>query len=54
MCMLNINKPIEQDNPPLFSNFEFPVYESEQGRKTIQPYGEALEVIILGTEEDKK
>ena len=51
-------------------NFESPVYEAEeeenkeildeifrlleQERKTIQPYGEALEVINLGTEEDKK
>jgi len=51
-------------------NFEFPVYEAEEEeneeipdeisrllekeRKNIQPYGEALEVIKLGTEEDKK
>ena len=51
-------------------NFESPVYEAEeeeneeipdeisrlleQERKTIQPCGEALEVINLGTEEDKK
>jgi len=51
-------------------NFESPVYKAEeeeneeipdeisrlleQERKTIQPYGEALEVINLGTEEDKK
>jgi len=51
-------------------NFESPVYEAEeeeneeipdeisrlleQERKTIQPYGEALEVIKLGTEKFKK
>ena len=51
-------------------NFEFPVYKAEeeeneeipdeisrlleQERNPIQPYGEALEVINLGTEEDKK
>jgi len=51
-------------------NFEFPVYEAEeeeveeipdeisrlleQERRNIQPYREALEVINLGTKEDKK
>jgi len=51
-------------------NFEFPVYEAEEEEneeipdeisrlleqewRNIQPYGEALEVINLGTEEDKK
>lgn len=51
-------------------NFEFPVYEAEEEgveeipdeisrllereRKTVQPFGEELEMINLGTEEDKK
>ncbi len=57
MCRLNINEPVEQDNPMLSPNFEFPVYEAEkdeeeipdevsrlleQERRTIQPYGEEL------------
>jgi len=69
MCRLNINEPVEQDNPMLSPNFEFPMYEAEeeeeaipdeisrlleQERRAIQPYGEELEVINLGTKEDKK
>jgi len=69
MCRLNINKPVEQDNHMPSPNFEFPVYKAEekeedipdeisllleQERRTIQPYGEELQVINLGTEEVKK
>jgi len=69
MCRLKFNKPVEQDNHMPSPNFEFPVYEAEeeeedipdkisclleQERRTIQPYGEKLEVINLGTKEDKK
>jgi len=70
MWRLNTHEPVEQPNPMVSPNFEFPVYEAEdeeneeipdeisrlleQERKNIQPYGEALEVINLGAEEDKK
>ena len=70
MCRLNTHEPVKQPNPMVSPNFEFPVYEAadeeneeipdevsrllEQERKNIQPYGESLEVINLGTEEDKK
>src|SRR4030066_1722322 len=69
MCRLNIDKPAEQHDPMLSPNFEFPGYEAEeekeeipdeisrlleQQRKSIQAYGEELEVINLGTEEDRK
>jgi len=69
ICRLNVNEPVEQDNLMLSPNFEFPVYEAEeeeeaildeisrlleQERRTIQPYGEELEVINLGTKKDKK
>ena len=70
MCRLNINEPVELLNPMISPNFEFPVYEAEeeeseeipdeiswlleQERRNIQPYGETLEVINLGTKEDKK
>src|SRR4030067_467331 len=69
MCRLNIDKPDEHHDPMLSPNFEFPVYEAEeeeeeipdeisrlleQERKSIQAYGEELEVINLGTEEDRK
>jgi len=68
VCRLSINEPVEQDNPMLSPNFEFPVYEAEEEeeaipdeisrlleheRRAIQPYGEELEVINLGTEDDK-
>ena len=67
--MCRLNEPFEQRNPMISPNFESPVYEAEeeeeeipdeisrlleQGRKTIQPHEEAIEVINLGTEEDKK
>ncbi|XP_024634522.1 uncharacterized protein [Medicago truncatula] len=67
---LNINEPVEHSNPMLPPNFEVPVYEAlveeddeipdeikwmlEQERKTIQPHQEEIEIINLGTEEDKK
>jgi len=70
MCRLNINEPVERLNPMISPNFEFPVYEAEeeeneeipdeisrlleQERRKIQPYGEALELINLGTKEEKK
>ena len=68
MCRLSIDKPAEHRDPMLSPNFEFPVYEAEeeeeipdeisrlleQERKSIQAYGEELEVINLGTEEDRK
>jgi len=70
MCRLNTHEPVGRPNPMVSPNFEFLVYEAEdeeneeipdeisrllkQERKNIQPYGEAQEVINLGTEEDKK
>ena len=68
ICRLKINKPVERHNSMISPNFESPVYEAEEEeneeipdeisrlleRKPIQPYREALEVINLGTEEDKK
>ncbi|XP_039683803.1 uncharacterized protein [Medicago truncatula] len=70
LSKLEIDEPVEQHNPMISPNFEFPVYEAEeeenqeipdeisrlleQERKTIQPYGDELEVINLGTKEDKK
>ena len=68
--MCRLNEPFEQRNSMISPNFESPVYEAEeeeeeeipdeisrlleQERKTIQPHEEAIEVINLGTEEDKK
>jgi len=65
-----INEPIEKVKPMFSPNIEFPVYKAEeeeneeipdeisrlleQERRNIHPYGEALEMINLGTEEDKK
>ena len=64
------NEPVEFPKPLPSHNFEFPVYEAEedveeeipdeisrllkQEKKTIQPHGEVLEVINLGSEEEKK
>ncbi|GAU51646.1 hypothetical protein TSUD_414680 [Trifolium subterraneum] len=67
---LIIDKPIQHNNPMPSPNFEFPVFEAEEedgeeipdeisrlleheGR-VIQPHEEPLEVINLGSEEDKK
>lgn len=30
MCKLKNNKPIENNGPALFPNFEFPMYEMEE------------------------
>ena len=30
MCRLNTNEPVEQLNPMISPNFEFPVYEAEE------------------------
>ncbi|MCI34993.1 hypothetical protein A2U01_0056214, partial [Trifolium medium] len=65
-----INKPVEHNDPAPSPNFEFPVFEAEEDedeeipdeisrlleheKKTIQPHEETLEVINLGSEEDKK
>ncbi|XP_039683784.1 uncharacterized protein [Medicago truncatula] len=67
---LNISEPVERRDPMLPPNLEFPVYEAwveedeefpnelrwmlEQERKAIQPHKEEIELINLGTEEDKK
>jgi len=68
--MCRLNEPFEHRNPMISPNFESPVYEAEEEkdevildeisrllereRKTIQPYEEAIELINLGTVEDKK
>ena len=68
MCRL-INKPVENNDSAPSPNFEFLVYEAEEEElieipeevtrlleheeRTIQPYKEPLEVINLGSEEDK-
>jgi len=70
MCRLNIFEPVEYNSPMLPPNFEFPVYEAmveedegipdeirwmlEQERKAIQPHQEEIELVNLGTKEDKK
>jgi len=70
MCRLNIMEPVEHNSPMLPPNFEFPIYEAmveedeeipdeikwmlEQERKAIQPHQEEMELVNLGTEEDKK
>ncbi|WJX45412.1 hypothetical protein P8452_32294 [Trifolium repens] len=64
------DKPIEYHNPAPSPNFEFHVFEAEEDedeeipdeisrlleheKKTIQPHQETLEVVNLGSEEDKK
>ena len=69
MCKL-INKPVENNDSAPSPNFEFPVFVTEEEElieipeevtrlleheeRTIQPYKEPLEVINLGSEEDKK
>jgi len=70
MCRLNIPEPVEHVSPMLPPNFEFPIYEAmveeeeeipdeirwmlEQERKAIQPHQEKIELVNLGTEEEKK
>ena len=69
MCRF-LNKPIECNDSAPSPDFEFPVYEAyeeefeeipneisrllEQEDKTLEPYKEPMELINLGTEEDKK
>ena len=69
MCRL-INEPVENNDPMPSPNFEFPVFVAEEEElieipeevtrlleheeRTIQPYKELLEVINLGSEENKK
>ncbi|XP_039683789.1 uncharacterized protein [Medicago truncatula] len=70
LSKLNIHEPVEHGDPMLPPNFEFPVYEAwveedeeipdelrwmlEQERKVIQPHKEEIELINLGSEDDKK
>ncbi|GAU23956.1 hypothetical protein TSUD_183550 [Trifolium subterraneum] len=67
---LSINKPVEHNDPRPSPNFEFPVYEAveeedeeipdeirrllDQEKRTIQPHEEVIELINLGSEEEKK
>ncbi|MCI93427.1 RNA-directed DNA polymerase (Reverse transcriptase), partial [Trifolium medium] len=67
---LNINEPVEHDDPRPSYNFEFPVYEAveeedeeipneirrllDREGKAIQPHEEAMELINLGNDEEKK
>ena len=67
---MNHNKPVEHSDPTFPSTFEFPVYEAEdeedndipyeitrlleQEEKTIQPHQEEIELINLGTEDNKR
>ena len=69
MCRL-IHEPVENNDSMPPPNFEFPVFVAEEEElteipeevtrlveheeRTIQPYKEPLEVINLGSEEDKK
>ncbi|XP_050897725.1 uncharacterized protein LOC127104588 [Lathyrus oleraceus] len=69
MCKF-LNKPIERNNPAPSPDFEFPMYEAEeeefeeipddisrlleQEGKSLEHYKELMELINLGTEEDKK
>lgn len=65
-----IVKPIENNDPMPYPNFEFPIFEMEEKddeeisgdisrllkheEKTIQPHKELLEVINLGSKDNKK
>ncbi|MCI83477.1 hypothetical protein A2U01_0104753, partial [Trifolium medium] len=65
-----INEPVKHDDPGPSSNFEFPVYKAVEDEdeeipneirrlldregKAIQPHEEALELINLGSGEEKK
>ncbi|GAU16666.1 hypothetical protein TSUD_326160 [Trifolium subterraneum] len=67
---LSINKPVEHNVPRPSPNFEFPVYEAvededeeisdeirrllDQEKRTIQPHKEVIELINLGSDEEKK
>ncbi|GAU51766.1 hypothetical protein TSUD_415550 [Trifolium subterraneum] len=68
--ILSINKPVEHNDPRPSPNFEFPIYEAveeedeeipdeirrllDQEKRTIQPHKEVIELINLGSEEEKK
>ncbi|GAU51747.1 hypothetical protein TSUD_415400 [Trifolium subterraneum] len=70
LSKLNINKPVEHNDSMPSPNFEFPVYEAveeedeeildeirrllDQEKRTIQPHKEVVELINLGSEEEKK
>ncbi|GAU40248.1 hypothetical protein TSUD_219590 [Trifolium subterraneum] len=70
LSKLSINKPVEHNDPRPSPNFEFPVYETveeedeeipdeirrllDQEKRTIQPHKEVIELINLGSEEEKK
>ncbi|GAU31738.1 hypothetical protein TSUD_146250 [Trifolium subterraneum] len=70
LSKLSINKPVEHHDPRPSPNFEFPVYEAveeedeeipdeirrllDQEKRTIQPHKEVIELINLGSEEEKK
>ncbi|GAU49605.1 hypothetical protein TSUD_407700 [Trifolium subterraneum] len=70
LSKLSINKPVEHNVPRPSPNFEFPVYEAveeedeeipdeirrllDQEKRTIQPHEEVIELINLGSEEEKK
>jgi len=69
-CRLNHNKPVEHSDPIAPPTFEFPVFEAEdeedddipyeitrlleQEEKTIQPHQEEIELINLGTKDNKR
>ncbi|GAU40233.1 hypothetical protein TSUD_219430 [Trifolium subterraneum] len=69
LSKLSINKPVEHNDPRPSPNFEFPVYEAveeedeeipdeirrlvDQEKRTIQPHKEVIELINLGSEEEK-
>ncbi|WJX45728.1 hypothetical protein P8452_32589 [Trifolium repens] len=70
LSKLSINKPVDHNVPRPSPNFEFPVYEAveeedeevpyeierllKQEKKSIQPHQEAVELINLGTDEEKR
>lgn len=70
MCRLIHDISIKTNDPIPSCNFEFPMYEAEEEEeenipdeiskllkneeKTIQPFKEPMEVINLGSEEDRK
>ena len=67
---MNHNEPVEHSDPTCPLTFEFPVYKTEdeedddipyeitrlleQEEKTIQPHQEEIELINLGTEDNKR
>ncbi|GAU37187.1 hypothetical protein TSUD_30520 [Trifolium subterraneum] len=70
LSKLSINKPVEHNDPRPSPNFEFPVYKAveeedeeipdeirrllDQEKRIIQPHEEVIELINLGSEEEKK